>query len=87
MRTYHKSWQSERPMTRTTRRVKMYVGEFDVRLKFEDEFGVVNTYHDVCDQSFTMLNNEAQELWDAFKRGGITTQGIRDRMRATGRQS
>ena len=66
-------------MIATTRRVRMYVGEFDMRLKFEDEFGVVNTFH----EGNMATSNEARELWDAFKRGGITTQGIRDRIRAT----
>ena len=44
-RTYHKGWQSDRPLQRDSRRVKWYQGQYDIRLMFEDQYGRTNRYY------------------------------------------
>lgn len=67
MRYRHKSWQDRRPSP--TRRVAMFVGEFDVRLKFEDETGNVNRFYPDKDA--------AQADWDAFIAGTESVSSLR----------
>lgn len=69
MRYFHKSWQDKRPTP--TRRVRWYQGEDDIRLQFEDEFGVINA----------VFSDEeaAQTTYDSFKDAEVDTNDIRER--------
>lgn len=45
MRSYHKGWQSDRPLKRDSRRVKWYQGGGSIRLEFEDGLGRSNRFY------------------------------------------
>lgn len=45
-RAYHKSWQSDRPMKKETKRVRWFQGRgLQIRLCFEDQFGRTNRFY------------------------------------------
>lgn len=48
-RAYHKSWQSDRPLKRMSRRVRWYEGRagetLSIRLNFEDGYGSSNRFY------------------------------------------
>lgn len=48
-------------MIKTTRRVKMYVGPFDIRLMFEDQYG--------RSHRFFKSRERADEVFEAFVKG------------------
>lgn len=65
MREYHKGWQSDRPLTRDSRRVKWYEGKVgeatSIRLEFSDAFGALNRFYTDRD--------EATKVYEAFIAG------------------
>jgi hypothetical protein len=77
MRAYHKGWQSDRPMKRTTRRVKWYQNstgdgpDLSIRLKFDDQYGEVSDYF--TDRA------EATARYEAFIAGEFSTWDLMKR--------
>ena len=73
MRSYHKGWQSDRPLKPTSRRVNWYEpGQSDetIRLEFMDEYGKVNQFYDTF--------AKATYAFEGFIAGRFTTLDIRD---------
>lgn len=70
MRIYHKSWQSDRPLKTTSRRVKWYQGDGDIRLEFMDPLRKVN--------HITTDRDEATRLYESFISGDLDTADILD---------
>jgi hypothetical protein len=69
-RAYHKGWQSERPLTETSRKVKFYLGKTSVRLLFQDEHrraSFITTDFDL-----------AEKLYEDFIAGRIDTADVMD---------
>jgi hypothetical protein len=68
MRAYHKGWQSDRPLKRTSRRVKWYEGEvagkLSIRLEFLDE--------DLKMNEFYYDREKATADFEAFVAGTLT---------------
>ena len=70
MRSIHKAWQSDRPMKKTTRRVRWYQNttgndNLSIRLKFDDQYGEINRFYD--DRA------TATKVYEAFIAGEFTT--------------
>jgi hypothetical protein len=73
-RSYHKGWQSDRPLKRDSRRVKWYQGMIgdmlSIRLNFSDEIGAVNLFYSDKDL--------AQNDYERFIRGEVEVIDLMD---------
>ena len=72
MRAHHKSWQSDRPLKRDSRRVRWFQGnvggQLSIRLNFEDGDGSCNRFY--------TSKEEANAEYEAFIAGELSVREL-----------
>jgi len=75
MRARHKSWQSDRPLKKSSRRVVWFQGKGSIRLEFLDGERRINWFY--TDEA------NATRDYEAFIAGDLTTKMLHDKLHRT----